>query len=448
MLKQFGFLQRSAERSRVYLLSLISCLLFLSCDQRQQPFDVLHIVENFVVTENSVPIFPKKAALTTDTARRFSLELPRRCRVDWDNQRVLSVLPEEHIIMTRIDGGDPLPKFEVSDFRFERKTIGEALHNLLAGTNIRIIEQQIIPDRISGEIKGGSLAEAVELLTKMVRAYYHFDADANELFITNHSRWLIRMPKNDMFVMALIDAMLGSEMSNMIVNWQDKTMALDLNYQSERNVRRVLNDISSRNYLIAYDMDVYRVYPRTQNPIVWMNILPAFGDKNVKMSIPGVLGRALVTTPEINTKTLQAFLAQQSNLVLISQGTFVLPNGWSSRFDIGQCTREERLETDLIIGVRSNFGDYAGMKKIDSRIALRTSQGEIVNFSIPTDLGDNIVIIGIPTHTFVDTPETTISPFAELVIFLSPRIISIQETAPQRSPAPLSGGALRDFLTH
>ena len=54
--------------------------------------------------------------------------------------------------------------------------------------------------------------------------------------------------------------------------------------------------------------------------------------------------------PEINTKTLQEFLGQQANVVLISQGTFAIPNGWQSRFDIGQCSKEERLETDLIVG--------------------------------------------------------------------------------------------------
>ena len=418
-----------------------------SCDQRQQPYDIFQLVENHVLTENSVPIFPKKAALTTDTARRFSLELPRRCRVDWDNQKILSVLPEEYITMTRVNGGDPLPPFNVQDFKFEKRTIFEVLGTLLIGTNIRVIEDQFISDRISGEIKSGNLTDALDLLSRMVRVYYHYDDDAKELHLTSHSRWMIRMPKDDLYVMALMDAMLGADMTGIIINWKDMTMALDINYQTEREVRRIIQDISSRNYIITYDMDVYRVYPRAENPIVWMNLLPAFGDKNIRMTVPGVLGRALVTSPEINTKTLQSFLGQTSNMVLISQGTFVLPNGWSSRFDIGQCSREERLETDLIVGARSRFGDYGGMNKIESSITLRTHQGEIANFHIPVDLGDNIIIIGVPTHAFVDESITTISPFAELVIFISPRIVSILPSdGPEDNGKPLSGNALRSFL--
>ncbi|MDL2296301.1 hypothetical protein LJC18_05880 [Lachnospiraceae bacterium OttesenSCG-928-E19] len=167
------------------------------------------------------------------------------------------------------------------------------------------------------------------------------------------------------------------------------------------------------------------------------------------MSIPGVVGRALVTSPEINTKTLQEFLASQGNVVLISQGTFVIPNGWQSRFDIGQCGKEERLETDLTIGATGKYGDFGGKNKVDAKIVLSTSNGELSSFKIPSDLGDNYVIIGIPTHSFVTSPETLISPFAELVVFMSPRVISITDAGTQNMSiaTPLYGDALRDFLS-
>ena len=54
------------------------------------------------------------------------------------------------------------------------------------------------------------------------------------------------------------------------------------------------------------------------------------------------------------------------------------------------------------------------------------------------------MIIGIPTHSFVTTPETLVSPYAELVVFMSPRVISIVDGANQTGT--LSGDALRDFL--
>jgi len=418
-------------------------------DKGNQNYDTIRVVDNLVIDENSVPIFPKKAALTTDTARRFSIDLPKRCHVDWNNQSVVSVVPEEKVEIVRIDMGDALPELKVSDYEFKEQTVKGALDKLLDGTDISVIEDEEMYEKISGTISSGALSDAVELMSKMGRVYYSYDATEGEVHLNHRAKWMIKMPRDESIIMALLDAMHGADMRNLLVNWQDKTVVFEGNYQTEREVARIISDISSKKYMLAWDIDVYRVYPRTDNPIIWMNLLPAFGENNVKMSIPGVVGRALVVSPEINTKTLQEFLAQQANVVLISQGTFVIPNGWQSRFDIGQCGKEERLETDLIIGATGKYGDYGGYKKIDAKIVLRTSGGELSSFTIPSSVGDNYIIIGIPTHSFVTTPETLVSPFAELVVFMSPRIISIIDPAdvPDNAMTPLVGDALRAFLS-
>lgn len=433
--------------------ALIGCVALGACQQSrvvEPQFDTVTVVNNLVIDENSVPIFPKKAALTTDTARRFSIELPKRCTVDWNNQTVVSVVPEEKIEIVRLDTGDALPAdLNVSDYEFRELTVRAALDKLLSGTDISVVEDEELFEKITGTISSGALADAVELMSKMGRAYYSYDAAAGEIHLTHRAKWMIKMPKDQTIIMAMLDAMHGADMRNLLVNWQDKTVVFEGNYQTEREVARIIADIASKKYVIAWDIDVYRVYPRTDNPIIWMNMLPAFGDNNIKMSIPGVVGRAIVVSPEINTKTLQEFMQQQANVVLISQGTFAIPNGWQSRFDIGQCGKEERLETDLIVGATGKYGDYGGYKKIDAKIVLRTSQGELSSFNIPSSVGDNYLIVGIPTHSFVTTPETLISPFAELVVFMSPRIISIVDPAdvPTNSMTPMVGDALRAFLS-
>lgn len=432
-----------------FLLSLICVGTVAGCVQQKQEqplYDNITVVDELVIDENSVPIFPKKAALTTDTARRFSVELPMRCEVDWNNQSVVSVVPAERIEMVRLGVGDALPELQVSDYEFKDLTVKNALDKLLDGTDIAVVEKGALYEKITGTISSGDLSDAVELMTKMGRVYYSYDAQNGELNLSHRAKWLIKMPQDQTIIMALLDAMHGADMRNLLVDWADKTVVFEGNYQTEREVAKIIADISGKKYMLAWDIDVYRVYPRTDNPIVWMNLLPAFGEKNIKMSIPGVVGRALVVGPEINTKTLQEFLGQQANVVLISQGTFAIPNGWQSRFDIGQCGREERLETDLIIGATGTYGDFGGRDKIDAKIVLRTGQGELSSFNIPSTVGDNYVIIGIPTHSFVTTPETLVSPFAELVVFMSPRVISIADNTGIEQSNELIGDALRDFL--
>ena len=432
---------------------VIGAMIVAGCTQRQQTqvpqYDTINVVENFVIDENSVPIFPKKAALTTDTAQRFAIDLPKRCSVDWDNQNIVSVVPEEKVEMIRLGVGDALPDLKVSDYEFKKLNVKETLDKLLDGTDIAVIADGELTETISGAVASGNLSDTIELITKMGRVYYSYDAENAELHLDNRAKWLIKMPENENIIMALLDALHGANLRNLMVNWQDKTVVFEGNYQTEREVAKILSEFASKKYMLAWDIDVYRVYPRTDNPIVWMNLLPAFGDSNIKMSIPGVVGRALVVSPEINTKTLQEFLSQQANVVLISQGQFVIPNGWQSRFDIGQCSKEDRLETDLVIGATGTYGDYGGQNKIDAKIVLRTSNGELSSFNIPSSVGDNYVIIGIPTHSFVTTPETLISPFAEVVGFMSPRLISIVDAADAQSVSPtqLVGDALRAYLS-
>lgn len=434
-----------------YVICVLAGSVLCACQPRQSDipqYDTINVVENLVIDENSVPIFPKKAALTTDTARRFSIELPKRCTVDWNNQSVVSVVPAEKIEMVRLNVGDALPKLAVSDYDFKELTVKQALDKLLVGTDVDVVEDGDLIEKITGTITAGDLSDAVELMSKMGRVYYSYDSVTGEIHLNPRAKWMIKMPKDESIIMALLDAMHGADMRNLLVDWQDKTVVFEGNYQTEREVARIISDVSSKKYMIAWDMDVYRVYPRTDNPIVWMNMLPAFGTNNIKMSIPGVVGRALVVGPEVNTKTLQEFMAQQANVVLISQGRFVIPNGWQSRFDIGECGKEERLETDLVVGATGKYGDFGGFKKIDAKIVLRTSQGELSSFNIPSSIGDNYVIVGIPTHSFVTTPETLVSPFAELVVFMSPRVISIVDPAdiPNNQYTPLAGDALRAFL--
>lgn len=436
-------------KTNVLLYIGIASMLFAGCAKKDKDlqYDTINVVENYVVDERSVPIFPKKAALTTDTAQRFALDLPKRCTVNWDNQSVVSVVPEEKIEIVRLDTGDELPDLQVSDYDFKKVSVKDALENLLEGTDISVVEKDTNFEKISGGIQAGSLSDAVELMTKLGRVYYSFDAEFGEINLTSHGKWMIKMPKDETIIMALLDAMRGADIRNLIVNWQEKTVVFEGDYQTEREVAKIMSDVASKKYVLAWDIDVYRVYPKTDNPIIWMNMLPAFGDKNIRMSIPGVVGRALVVSPEINTKTLQEFMATQSNVVLVSQGTFAMPNGWQSRFDIGQCSKEDRLETDLVIGATGSYGNYGGYKKIDAKIVLSTSRGELSSFKIPTNVGDNYVIVGIPTHSFVTTPETLISPFAELVVFMSPRLISIIDAnSGVEKMTPLSGDRLRNFL--
>ena len=187
-------------------------------------YDTINVVENVVINEKSVPIFPKKAALTTDTAQHFALDLPKRCRVDWNNQSVVSVVPEEKVEIVRLDTGDALPDLKVSDFEFKNRGVKDVLDILLQDTDVSVIEDLPTLEKITGLIATGSLQDAVDLMTKLGHVYYSYDAEFGELHLTGHGKWMIKMPKDETMIMAMLDAMRGADVRNLLVNWQDKTV--------------------------------------------------------------------------------------------------------------------------------------------------------------------------------------------------------------------------------
>ncbi len=84
------------------------------------------------------------------------------------------------------------------------------------------------------------------------------------------------------------------------------------------------------------------------------------------------------------------------------------------------------METDLNILNQTKFiSDDKYVGKLDNTLVLRTSKGDIAKYTVPSRLGDNILVIGIPTQYFVESEETPIPPNAELVVLFSPRIIKI-----------------------
>ena len=249
--------------NKIFYTCVLTCLTIctIGCTQNQHmgTYGNVQVIDTMVIDENSVPIFPKKAALTTDTARRFSIDLPKRCTVDWNNQNILSVVPEEKIEIIRLETGDKLPELQVSDYDFKKLTVKQALDKLLDGTDISVVTDGELVEKITGTISSGSLSDAVELMVKMGHVYYSYDEIDSEIKLTHRGKWLINLPKNENIIMALLDAMHGANLRNLLVNWDDKTVVFEGDYQTEREVAKIIADVASKKHMIAWDIDIYRV---------------------------------------------------------------------------------------------------------------------------------------------------------------------------------------------
>jgi hypothetical protein len=177
---------------------------------------------------------------------------------------------------------------------------------------------------------------------------------------------------------------------------------------------------------VAFDMDVYRVEPFKET-INWIEMLQAFNRNSVRLSQRGVIGRGLVVTENVNRTSLNNFLSSRGRVTLISSGTFITPERWQGRFDIGRCSRDPYIETVLSVLTQTRFDPREeGVGRLTNTIVLRTARQDIASYDLPSRLGENLLIMGIPTQYFAPESRTDIGPRTELVVLISPRIIHIK----------------------
>ena len=150
------------------------------------------------------------------------------------------------------------------------------------------------------------------------------------------------------------------------------------------------------------------------------DLLKEFKFGSIATAQTGVIGRILTVTNDISREQLQRFVSKYGVVQDISEGHFVVPTRWFSRFDVGRCGKLDNMEYPLSVLAK------AGLEKnnrIYSEITLDTTDGEITKFKIRNKLGENFLIIGLPSEIFGPAKEGT-----ETIVFIVPRLVRMLKT--------------------
>jgi hypothetical protein len=422
----------------------IALLLLLSaCDEflgDAPPAPALIPVQNTVeqrpvASFGGVPVYERKVARTLENVEFFNLETPIRCKVDWDSQNIISTQPfdADRFYLERVDKGDPLPDITVEDLSFKDNTVDGVLQSLLKNTEIEVDSRDRFTKKISMKGVGGRLSNVVDLIVAAADVYYSYDDRTRTITLRRHAKWNLHVPLSDEVLLAAEDALKGSDVDDIVIDWEDRVLIFQGDIITEGKVRDIINKFAREKYLMAYDIDVYRVRPKEPGGAVeWMAIVDAFNRRSVRLSKSGIIGRLFVVGSNFNRSSLAEFFKSRADVELISTGRFAIPERWQGRFDIGQCSREPRLETDLQVLSEARFTPQTkSVGKLDTTIVLKTREGQIAQYSVPSRLGDNFLIVGIPTQYFAAGDSTPIAPNSELVVLLSPRIINIVKPLPE-----------------
>ena len=368
------------------------------------------------VRPTALPTEPK----TTRAAEMVSLESPLRCTIHDSQQNIITVIPfkQEAFKLERADKSDPVPRYEVTGFSFDGQTEEKVFFKLLGEANINVIGVDGPFPELAAENIQGELSEVMDMIADAADVYYQYDAEEKVLLVSREVTWNLHVPGTREVMISVLDSLRGSGMHDLIVNWEESIITFKGDKAIEKKVTSLIDLFDTEPKLVVFDVQVYRAKPAgVSKEIVWQDLVDTFGAEKIKFMLKGVLGRALVTGGEVNNKSLQRFLNARSSYALVSEGMFIAASGWRARFDVGRCGYMSMPEAQLSILAQTEVQDE---QRMNTSVTLDSDQGEITAFVADSRLGDNILLIGIPSSSF----STSLNGY-ETVVMMTPRIIRL-----------------------
>lgn len=369
-----------------------------------------------MVRPTSLPTEPK----TTRSAEMVSLESPMRCTVHETQQNIMTVIPfkQEAFKLERADKSDPLPRYEVTGFSFDGQTAERVFYKLLNEAKIKVVAEGGPFPELAAENITGELSEVMNMIADAADIYYRYNDRQKVLIISREVNWNFYIPDKREVMIAVLDSLRGAGIHDLIVNWEESVISFKGDKQIEEKVKKLIELFDTEPKLIVFDVQVLRVKPYgATKEIVWQELVDIFGADRIKFMLKGVMGRALVTDYDINPKSLRNFLNARGSVTQVSEGMFIAANKWRARFDVGRCGYMSMPEAQLSIMAQT---ELYGERRMNTAVTLDSDQGEITAFTAKSRLGDNIVLIGIPSASFSDSLNGY-----ETVVILTPSIIKL-----------------------
>ncbi len=408
------------------LLILFSLLSFVACNAYQSDEETVitntavngSATDNFIILPQENPYMLR----TTFRANDLDLETPLRCNVNWKTQEMVQILPHNNVSfrIERNDVNDELPDFEVRNFTFDNIPAEQALLKLTQEANIVLVAKDAPYPNLYGKDLNGSFKEVVEMISRSADLFYRYDAKTNSLILSRRASFTLYAPSSRTLLLGFLDILRGAGITDVVTNWRDYTVSFETNLETMNKINELIADFENNPAMIMYDVSVFRVIPKEPCGVVWNDLLKDFKFGTIATAQTGVIGRMLTVTNDLSLEQLQKFVAKYATIENISEGRFVVPTRWFSRFDVGRCGKLDNMEYPLSILARASLEKN---NRIYSEVTLDTTEGEITKFKVRNQLGENFLIIGLPSEIFGSAFQGT-----ETIVFIVPRLVRMLKT--------------------
>ena len=406
-----------------YLL-LASCIFVTSCKTQTTVEDIIVFDKQQNVVSNHLLLNQQDPHMVRTSARANSLDMetPLRCNVNWKTQEMVQIIPHNNVSFNfdRNDINDDLPEFEVRDFDFDNIPAEQALLKLTKEAGITLVAKDAPYPTLYGKNINGKFRDVVEMITNSADLFYRYDAKSNSIILSRNASFTLHIPNSRTILLGFLDVLRGAGITDMITNWRDYTITFEANKDKINKIKSLVSEFENNPTMIMYDVSIFRAKAKEPCGIVWNDLIKDFNFNSIATTQDGVIGRMLTVTNDISIDQLKGFVEKYASVQNISEGRFVVPAHWFSRFDVGRCGNLNNMEYPLSVLAKANI-EKSG--KILSEITLDTTEGEITKFKARNNIGENFLIIGLPSEIFGEAEQGT-----ETIVFIVPRLIRLMKT--------------------
>ncbi len=409
-----------------HLFSIVALLLLSACNRYSQEEEIVisYGVENNQ-TASSALVLPQQDPYMLRTSFRandLDLETPLRCNVNWKTQEMVQILPHNNVSfrIDRNDINDPLPKFEVKNFTFDNIPAEQALFKLTNEAGIKLVAKDAPYPTLYGKNVNGSFKEVVEMIARSADLFYRYDAKMNSIILSRRASFTLYAPSSRTLLLGFLDILRGAGITDMITNWRDYSISFETNLETMDKINELITEFENNPTMVMYDVSIFRVLAKESCGVVWKDLLKDFDFGSIATAQTGVIGRVLTVTNDISNDEIRKFVSKYATIQDISEGRFVVPTRWFSRFDVGRCGKIDNMEYPLSLLAKAEIEKN---NRILSEITLDTTEGEITKFKVRNKLGENFLIIGLPSEIFGPANQGT-----ETIVFIVPRLVRLLKT--------------------
>ena len=409
-----------------HLFSIMVLLLLSACNRYTQEDEVVisYDLENnqTIGTALVLPQQDPYMLRTSFRANDLDLETPLRCNVNWKTQEMVQILPHNNVSfrIDRNDINDPLPKFEVKNFTFDNIPAEQALFKLTNEAGIKLVAKDAPYPTLYGKNVNGSFQEVVEMISRSADLFYRYDAKMNSIILSRRASFTLYAPSSRTLLLGFLDILRGAGITDMITNWRDYSISFETNLETMNKINELITEFENNPTMVMYDVSIFRVLAKEACGVVWKDLLNDFDFGSIATAQTGVLGRVLTVTNDISNDEIRKFVSKYATIQDISEGRFVVPTRWFSRFDVGRCGKIDNMEYPLSLLAKAEIEKN---NRILSEITLDTTEGEITKFKVRNKLGENFLIIGLPSEIFGPANQGT-----ETIVFIVPRLVRLLKT--------------------